>query len=302
MKERNKKVYSSWYRAFGWLARKNLLSWMPDELYLKIAYWGRMEKKLDLEHPQSFNEKLQWLKINNRKEEYSIMVDKYMVKEYVGHLIGYDYIIPNLGVWDKFEDIDFDSLPNQFVLKCTHDSGGLVICKDKSLFDIKMAREKISFCLKQNYYCLNREWPYKNVTPRIIAESYLNNEGLEDIPDYKIHCFNGIPRIILVCKNRFSTNGLTEDFYSTDWTHLDIKRVAHPNAKETISKPEKLEEMIELAKVLSKGIPFVRIDFYEVSGRVYFGEITFFPASGMEKFIPEEIDKKLGDLIELPKL
>lgn len=273
-------------------------TWLPDSFILKLKYRLRMKKKLNLDNPITFNEKLQWLKLNNRKNEYTTMVDKYEVKSYVEKKIGEKYIIPTLGIWEHFDEIDFAILPNQFVLKCTHDSGGLVIVRDKTKMNIANIRDVIEKSLKRNFYYLGREWPYKNVKPRIIAEKYMTDNG-EDLEDYKIFDFNGVPKVILVCRDRFKNAGLTEDFYSDEWEHLDIERPNHPNAGENIPRLAQLEEMLEFARLLSKDIPFVRTDFYTINHKVYFGELTFYPAGGFEGFRPEEWDKKLGDWLIL---
>lgn len=272
---------------------------IPDEAYLRIIYKGYMNKPLDLENPNTFNEKLQWLKLHDRKSEYTTMVDKYLAKEYVGAKIGKEYIIPTYGVWDSFEDIDFQKLPEQFVLKCTHDSGGIVICYDKSKLDFSATKKKLNKSLKKKFYYQGREWPYLGIKGRIIAERYINDGSENGVQDYKIHCFNGEPRLILVCGNRFSNTGLTEDFFDINWNHLNIKRPNHENSNCEIECPSKLDEMLELARNLSKGIPFVRIDFYEIKGKVLFGEITFFPQCGLGRFVPDEWDKVLGEWITL---
>lgn len=209
---------------------------IPDRLYLKLKFRQKMGKWPDLDNPKTFNEKLQWLKLHDRKPIYSTMVDKYEAKRYIADIIGEEYIIPTLGVWDRFEDIDFDALPNQFVLKCTHDSGGLVIVCDKSSMNLDAARKKINRSMKRNYYWHGREWAYKNVKPRIIAEQYMEDGNPGEKPeridagltDYKVHCFNGKPKLILVCKDRFSRGGMTEDFFSDEWNHLPVKRIRHP--------------------------------------------------------------------------
>lgn len=276
-----------------------LFKWMDDELYLKLFYLIVMGKKLNLDNPQTFNEKLQWLKLHDRKDIYTTMVDKYEAKKYVAEHIGEEYIIPTLGVWDSFEDINFDSLPNQFVLKCTHDSGGLVICRDKSTFDKNTARKKINRSLKSNFFWFGREWPYKNVKPRIIAEKYMEDTRSSDLKDYKFFCFNGNPRMTLVCSERFSSVGLKEDFFSETWEHLDIRRPGHRCSDQTIPRPKQYNLMKKIASELSKDIPFVRIDFYTINGHVYFGEITFYPTSGFVGFIPETADVQLGKKIML---
>ena len=275
--------------------------YVPDSLYLRRQYKKIMGKPLNLNNPHTFNEKLQWLKIHDRNPLYTTMVDKYAVKKYVADMIGEEYIIPTLGVWDKFDDINFDELPYQFVLKCTHDSGGLVICKDKSKLDMEKAKEKIEKSLKTNYYLLGREWPYKNVQRRIIAEKYMVDYSGNDLSDYKVHCFNGVPKVILVCSERFSDAGLHEDFYDVNWKRLDVKRPDHPSSDIEQPEPKELQKMLLLSEQLSRKYPFMRTDFYEVNGRLYFGEITFYPASGFDRFEPEEWDYKFGEWLSLPK-
>lgn len=278
---------------------KKLLKLLPDYIFLKIKYRYKFNKKLDLNNPQTFNEKLQWLKLYDRNPEYTKMVDKYEAKKYVANIIGEEYIIPTLGVYDKFEDINFATLPNQFVIKCTHDSGGLIICKDKTKLNIKEARKKINKSLKRNYFYTGREWPYKNVKPRIIAEQYMVDESGTELKDYKIFNFNGIPQFIQVDFNRFK--GHQRKLYSTDWKELDFNLVYSINKNVKISKPEKLKEILKLAKKLSINHSFIRTDFYVINDKIYFGELTFFPEAGFGKFIPEEWDEKLGNILELPK-
>lgn len=274
----------------------------PDKIYLKWYFYLRFGYKLDLNNPKTFNEKLQWLKLNNRKPEMVKMVDKVDAKEYVAKIIGEEYIIPTLGVYDSVDEIDFDKLPNQFVLKCTHDSGGIVICSDKSKLDIEAAKAKLRRGLKVNYYYQNREWPYKQVKPRIIAEQYMVDESGYELKDYKIHCFNGVPKMVLVCKDRYSATGITEDFFSEKWEHLNVKRPSIPNSREEIPRPKSLDQMLNLAEKLSMRCPFIRVDFYEINKLIYFGELTFFPASGMGEFYPIEWDYKLGEWIILPSI
>ena len=263
-------------------------------------YKVKMGKRLDIENPQTYNEKLQWLKLYDRKPIYTLMVDKYEVKKYVANIIGEEYIIPTLGVWDRFDDIDFSRLPNQFVLKCTHDSGGLVICKDKSQFDISAAKKKINKCLKHNYYYFNREWPYKNVKPRIIAEQYMVDESGYELKDYKFFCFNGIPKAMFIATDRSDPNEDTKfDFFDMDFNHLPFTN-GHPNAKHEIAKPSKFCDMKTLAARLSRDMPQIRVDLYNINGKIYFGELTFFHWSGMVPFVPEEWDYKFGEWLQLP--
>ena len=269
--------------------------------YLERMFRVQLGKNLNFENPVTFNEKIQWLKINNRESEYTIMVDKYKVREYISETIGEQYLIPLLGVWDSPDEINFDILPDEFVLKCNHNSGlGMCICKNKSTLNIEKVKQDLSNGLNENYYLLYREWPYKNVEKKIIAEKYMSDQGKE-LQDYKIHCFNGIPKIILVCRDRFSDTGLTEDFFDIEWNHLNISRENCKHSVDKIKAPKNLKLMLRLARILSENIPFVRIDFYEINGKVYFGEITFFPASGLKKFIPEKWDIDLGNEIQLNK-
>ena len=281
-------------------ARKGKYNHLPDEEYLSRRYRASMKKDLNLNDPKTYNEKLQWLKLYNQRPEYTQMVDKHAVKQYVADCIGEEYIIPTLGVWDKFEDIDFDSLPNQFVLKCTHDSGGLVICRDKSRLNVKKARRKINDSLKRDFYMRSREWPYKNVPRKIIAEKYMEDRETAELRDYKFLCFNGEPKALYVATDRQTPGEEVKfDFFDMDYRHIEVKN-GHQNAKVLPEKPQRFELMKELAKKLSQGIPHVRIDFYEVDGKVYFGEMTFFHMSGMVPFEPEEWDYTFGSWIELP--
>ena len=270
-----------------------------DALYLKLKYYVNFRKTLNLENPKTFNEKIQWLKLHDRRPEYTTMVDKVEAKKYVASVIGEDHIIPTLTVYERAEDIDFDALPNQFVLKCSHDSGGIVICTDKSKLDREAAVRKLSKGLKSNYFYQTREWPYRNVKPKVLAEQYMSDDGENGLTDYKVHNFNGTPGMILVCRDRFGEGGMTEDFYNAQWEHLDISRTAHPNASTTVGKPAELDEMLRLSRELSKDIPFVRTDFYTVGHKVYFGELTFYPASGMKPFVPDEWDYKVGTMLQL---
>ena len=282
-----------------YLMNKNFFKWIPDEKYIKIKYKLEMNQKFNLKEPRTFNEKLQWLKLYDRKPEYTKMVDKYEAKKYVADIIGEEYIIPTLGVWDKFEDIEFDKLPKQFVLKPTHTSGNVFICKDKEKINYKQLRKMINKWLKRDYYLVHREWPYKNIKPKIIAEQYMVDDSGMKLKDYKFFCFNGITQTILVCSNRNGSFKNT-NFYDINWNLQPFTREKHKNSNEQIKKPKNLDEMITVAEKLSKDIPFVRVDLYEINGKVYFGELTFYPSSGFEGFEPEEWDKKLGDMLELP--
>ena len=282
------------------LSKRKILR-MPDKVYLKLLYRLRFGRKLDLKHPKTFNEKLQWLKLYDRDDRYTIMVDKYMVKDYVSRKIGAQYVIPTLGVYESFEEIDFTALPDQFVIKCTHDSGGIVICTDKSAFDKIHARKFISKSLKRNYYYAAREWLYKKLVPRILVETYMMDTGLEELRDYKFFCFNGKARYFKIDVDRQTDH--RSYYFDTKGRLMHFgEEVYKPDYQRNVELPHNLEEMIGLAEKLSQDIPFLRVDFYEVDGRTYFGECTFFPGAGFGKFVPQEWDFKLGELLILPEV
>lgn len=278
------------------LASKNIIH-MTDKKYLELQYKLIMGKELNLDNPKTFNEKIQWLKLYNRRQEYIKMVDKYEAKEYVSNIIGKEYVIPTIGIFSKFEDIDFEKLPNQFVMKCTHDSSSTIICDDKSSFNINKTKKKINKKLKTNFYFPGREWIYKNIKPRIIVEKNMTTEGQKDLMDYKYFCFNGKVRVILVCSNR--TKKLKETWFDSKWNLLDLKE-GNCEIDRNIAKPINLNLMIELSEKLAKNVPFLRVDWYEIDGKIYFGELTFYPNSGREKFDPPKYNKILGDMIKLP--
>lgn len=275
-----------------------------DKLFLSLRWWCRMGYKLDWKNPQTFCEKLQWLKLYNRNPLYTKLVDKYAVKSYVADIIGEEHIIPTLGVWERAEDIDFDTLPDKFVLKTTHGGGscGVVICKDKSTFDKKAAICKLNKSLKSDIYLNLREWPYKDVPRRIIAEQYMEDYGIDTtcLTDYKFYCFNGEPRYCQVIRDRNTEE--TIDFFDMNWEHQEFIGL-NPHVKHAISaisKPQHFEAMKKIAASLAEGIPFSRIDLYEINGYEYFGEITLFPASGMGQFTPDRYDEILGKMLTLP--
>lgn len=276
------------------------IRFLSDEAYLKLMYYCVFGRRLNLNNPQTFNEKIQWLKLHNRNPQYTKLVDKYEVKKYVSNIIGEEYIIPTLGVWNNFDDIDFDTLPERFVLKCTHDSGGLVICRDKAKLDYRSAKRKIEHSLKQNYYYVGREWPYKNVKPRIIAEQYMEDSRTSELRDYKIFTFDGVAKALYIASERQIRGEETKfDFFDTEFRHLPFTN-GHPNADVLPTKPETFDVMLKLAEKLSNNIPHLRVDFYEVNGKAYFGELTFSHWSGFVPFHPEEWDKTFGDWIHLP--
>ena len=279
---------------------KKMSHFIPDKLYVSVRYKMRLGYWPNLKNPQTFNEKMQWIKLYDRNPEYTVMVDKYAVKEYIAEKIGEDYLIPTLGVWDYFEDIDFDRLPDKFVLKCTHNSGGLVLCQDKSELDMEAARKKINASLKENYFWHSREWPYKNVRPRIIAEKYMENTDGTAINDYKIQCFGGEPDNILVCVDRYSDSGVKYHYFDKEWKYLPYCPYEGISEDQiNIGCPERLSEMLEIAKKLSEGIPQLRVDLYEIGGKVYFGELTFFSSSGFDTDITKEADLLMGKKLML---
>lgn len=273
---------------------------IPDKIYLHLKYYFRMGKWLHLKHPKTFNEKLQWLKLYGRRPIDTVLSDKYAVKEYIAKTIGPEYVIPLLGVWDRFEDIDFDQLPNQFVLKCTHDSGGVIVCRDKGKLDMESARRKINHSLKNDFYVYSREKAYKDIPRRIIAEEYKEDSKTKELRDYKFFCFDGHPKALFIASDRQADGEETKfDFFDMEYNHLPFTN-GHPNATVLPEKPKCFEEMKVLAAKLSEGIPHVRVDFYEVDGRVYFGEMTYSHWGGMTPFVPDKWDKIFGDWIQLP--
>lgn len=286
------------YKIIRKLTYSGVFNWMSDEPYLKLIFPAHTGYALNLREPKTFNEKLQWLKLHDRKVAYSDLVDKYEVKRIVGDLIGEKYIIPTLGVWDCFDDIDFNSLPKCFVLKCTHDSGGLVVCKDKDKLDINSARQKIEASLKQNYYYTTREWPYKDVKPRIIAEEFIGD--ISSVPeDYKFYTFDGKIDSVMVCKER--ELGYPKFlFYDLEWNRLQYQREEPVYEKEE-SKPKNFEEMCRIVEKLADGFCQMRVDLYNIDGKIYFGEMTFFNQSGFDVDITRETDLYWGNKIVLPK-
>lgn len=275
---------------------------LSDADFLKKVFSKYMGYPLDLENPKTFSEKLQWLKVNYREPIQTVMVDKYEAKLFIAQRVGDQYIIPTLAVWDSVEDIDLDALPNQFVLKCTHDSGGIVICKDKSSFDFEAAKAKLSASLHRDYSRIAREWPYKDVPRRIIAEEYLSELGSNEILDYKMYCFHGEPKLTVVCSNRFSKTGTRMNFYDIDWEPMGIHFGHYPPLSTEFPLPVTYDEMKRLTAELSKDCPFLRVDFYEIKGCLYIGELTFFPGAGFEKFRPMSKDYELGEWLHLENL
>ena len=274
---------------------------IPDRIYLQIVYFRHFKKFIDFDNPKTFNEKIQWLKLNYRKEEYTNLVDKYRVKQYITKLIGEEYVIPTLGVWKNVDDIDFKSLPEKFVLKCNNDSGGIVICKNKKDFDEVKAKSFLKERLKNNGYWYGSEWPYKNVKPCIIAEKYMEDSISKDLKDYKFFCFNGSMEFFDIDIDRFIEH--RSNYYDRNGNFLPFgKTYCPPDYTKKIEMPKNLDKMIELAETISHNTVLSRIDFYEIDGQVYFGEITFYPGSGFSPFTDEKWDYKLGDMIDLPNI
>ena len=286
-------------KAVVFLSSRGIIQ-LRDETYLRLLYKLRLGKKLDLDNPKAFNEKLQWLKLRDRKRIYTTLVDKYAVKKYIADTLGKEYIIPTIGIYNGVDEIDFERLPGQFVIKCTHDSGGCVVCKDKKTLNIDEAKATIQKSLNRNYYLVGREWPYKDVKPRIIIEKYIEDKNSGDLKDYKFFVFNGKVKCFKIDFDRFKKH--RANYYDRDAKLLEFGEVVcPPNYKKKLEMPKNLKQMILLAEKLANNIPFVRIDFYEVNGKIYFGEITFYPSSGFGRFVPEKWDMILGDWLVLEK-
>ncbi len=282
------------------IIKKERLTWLPDRPYLRVMYYAYMGKKLHLKNPVTYNEKLQWLKLYDHNPAYTKMVDKYEVKQYVADRIGAEYIIPTLGVWDHPEEVDFDALPDKFVLKTTHDSGGIVIVDKNVGYDRKKINAFFNERLSRSTYEIQREWPYKNVPKRIIAEQYMEDEKTHELRDYKFFCFDGEVKAMFIATDRQSDKPTAFDFFDPDFNWLDIRH-GHPNAETRPEKPVNFELMKQLSAKLSEGLPQVRVDLYEINGKVYFGELTFFHHGGVVPFDPEKWDRIFGDWIKLPE-
>lgn len=268
---------------------------MDDKVYLEMFWYYRMGCNIDIEHPVTFNEKLQWLKLYDRQKQYTMMADKYSVKGWVKERIGEEYVIPTYGVYDNFAEIDFSKLPSSFVIKATHDSGSAIICENKEYLDLMKTEKSISLSLSRNKFLVEREFAYRDIKPRIIIEKYLG-QTQDKITDYKFMCFNGNCKLCFTCTERNSDDGLKVTFFDLDWNILPFER-EYPKSSNEIPKPKRLKDMIKLAERLASDIPFVRVDFYEIGEEIFFGEMTFYPGSGYEKFTPYEWDERIGKLI-----
>lgn len=272
---------------------------MPDKTYVRLLWWLRMDYPLNLKRPKTYNEKLQWLKIYYKDPRLTLLADKYSVRNFISSEIGDKYLVPLIGVYENVDEIEWEKLPGKFVLKCTHDSGSSVICSDKSKFDKNAAIKKLSNRMRNNTtYKLLREWPYKNIKRRIICEKYLSDERGE-LKDYKIYCFDGEPKVMVIVSERH-LGKLKLDFYDLQLNYIDLLLGPYKQSGKELSKPRGFEEMIRLSKILSRKLPHVRVDFYDIDGRVYFGEMTFFTTSGLLSFTPRSIDELWGSWIKIP--
>ena len=286
-------IVDSEYR-FVVLGNLGFFKKIPDDKYLKRRFKQITGMNLNLDNPQSFN-----VKIHERNPILTTLVDKAEVKKWVSDIIGEEYVIPTYGVFEKFEDIDFSRLPKQFVIKCTHDSGSSIICLDKDKLNLRNTRKRINKCLKKNTYWASREWAYKDVRPRIIIEKCIGDLAESDIIDYKMMCFNGKVKCLFTCTDRHSEDGLKVTFFDCDWNVLPFER-HYPKSKEEIKKPINFENLILLAEKIARDLVFARVDFYDIEGKIYFGEVTLYPGAGTEEFSPQEWDYKIGSMLELP--
>lgn len=295
-----RKVFIDKRFRFKFLNSYGVYKLMPDKMFLKMAYRIEMGKKLDFNNVKLYTEKLQWLKINDHNPIYTRMVDKYEAKKYVSEIIGEQYVNPCLGVWEKFDEIDFSSLPQKFVLKCSHDSGTVIVFDKEKNIDIKKLKRIFDRRIRKNYYINNREWPYKNVLPRIIAEPYLEDTIDKELRDYKFFTFNGEPKVLYIAQGRGKDEETVADFFDMEFNHLPFT-IDHDMSSQIPHPPINFELMKQLAAKLSKGTPQLRVDFYEVNGKIYFGELTFFHCSGLVDFHPEKWNEVFGDWVILPE-
>lgn len=287
------------------IARHGLWPFWSDELYLLELWRIRMGTELNLQNPISFNEKLQWLKLYDRNPQYTIMADKYKARQFVVDRIGEQYLIPLIGVWNRPKEIDFDKLPDQFVLKCNHNSGvGMYICRNKNEIDRKRIIRELNKGIQENYYNYNREWCYKDIPRKIICEAYMEDEKDLDhrgLVDYKFFCFDGKPRFLYVSQGLENHKTARMCFLTLDWTFATYARSDYKEYENLPDKPSRYEEMVEIAKILSEGVPFLRVDLYEINGKIYFSEMTFFPCSGFIKWKNSVSDYEIGAMLTLPE-
>lgn len=279
---------------------KKVMGRLPDKIFIQLKYIYIFKKALNLKQPKTFNEKLQWLKLYDRKNIYSSLVDKITVKDFVKSRLGEDCVIPTLAIFDNVDDIDFDALPSQFVMKTNHDSGSVIRCKDKASFDMWDAKRRLKKALNKDYSIHSREWPYKNISRKILIEKYIVDESINDLIDYKVFCFNGEPKFIELDYDRFTNHGRT--IYDMDWNIIPVTYRYKHNENKYFNKPKELSIILNYSRELSKSIPFVRVDFYIVNNQVYFGEMTLYPLSGFGKFNPEIYDIKFGEILNLEEV
>lgn len=271
---------------------------VPDRLFVKMVYRAHFGKKLNLSTPDSFNEKLQWLKLNYRDDRMPLLVDKIQVKDYISQVVGKDYVVPTIGFWSNPHEIDWESLPSSFVLKCSHDSGSVIICNDKTRLDKELVCQKLSQHLKTDLFYWGREWPYRSIEPRILAEPLLIDTIIGELYDYKFFCFNGKARCFKIDFGRFTEHHA--NYYDVSGNLLSISELDCPsNPAADVHVPSCLGKMVLLAEELSKGFPFMRVDFYLVNNQLYVGELTFFPASGLSPFLDYESDILLGSWLNI---
>lgn len=278
--------------------QNGLLKFLPDKVYLKAVFKAETGYTLDLDHPKTYNEKLQWIKLYDRKPEYIAYADKYLVRDYIAKKLGEKYLVPLIGVYKKTEDIHWDELPNRFVLKCNHASGTNIICKNKNELDFFAVEKQLNSWLKKNAFWGAREWCYKNIEPCIICEEFIETQDGNTPDDYKFMCFNGDPRLIQVHHDRYGDHTL--DYYTPEWKKADLQRIDADISARDVEKPDKLEEMLFIARELSKDMYYARIDLYYIKEKIYFGEITLYPTGGFSTFTRYEDDLLLGSYIKLP--
>ena len=291
----------SLYRAFTGMGRRELLNWLPDEMYLRIMYFLKTKRKLNIDNPRTFNEKMQWIKINCHSSEMTMYADKYRVKQFIANTLGEKYVIPTIAVWKSAEEIDEKKLPEQFVLKCNHDSGSVIVCRDKGKFDFKDARERLGRALQHTGFWYGREWPYKDISPCIIAETYLDSRNAEGLMDYKFFCFNGKPEMLYASIGLEHHPTAKISFFDLEGNELPFHRSDYQPLGRRLDLPDNYDEMLKIAERLASQIdvPFVRIDLYSVDQQIYFSEVTFFPCNGVLPFEPQDWDEKLGERLIL---
>ncbi len=289
-------------RRFSYLNSIGFYDSLSDEKYLKKIYKIKVGRELNLDSPCTYTEKLQWLKLHDRKPVYTLMQDKFLVREYISKTIGEEYLIPLLGVWDDPEEINFDDLPDQFVLKCNHDCASVIICRDKSQFDMQAAIKELKNCLKRKYWLLGREWAYKDIQPKVIAEKYMQDGDNITLTDYKFFCCNGKVRMVMLTSGEAHTKERRQDLYDISFNKLSIKRGNFDNSQIAFKKPGNFKQMTDFAEEIAGNIPFIRVDFYSIDGNTYFGEIAFYPSGGFSEFQPTEWEERVGSWIDISEV